>query len=290
MREIVWRIEDDRPRAELPGDPETARARLEDGNATFAALFSDTDGDDRQVVHVTPDELGVSTTGQPPAQRPFAAVLACADARAPVELLLSQRANDLFVVRVAGGVLSEAALGSLDFAIGNLPTVRLTLSLGHTGCGAVVAAVTTYLDPGSYLRLSYSRPLLALVQNLLGSVRLADSVLREVHGSEVSQRPGYRAALTELGVIANAGANAVTIRERVAQQKPDHDVLTAFGVYDLLSREVGLPGTTSAWAAGLVVAPDDVPAFVHLMHEVAFGPRITGLLEDDATSGAAVTS
>lgn len=294
MREIVWRIGDpDAPREPQPGDPGSARKRLEVGNHAFAELFTEGEasgadaGQDRRLVQLAPEELGVSPTGGILQQRPFAAVISCADARVPVELLLSQRANDLFVVRVAGGVLSEGSLGSLDFAIGKLPSVHLMLSLGHTGCGAVVAAVDTYLDPASYLKLAHSRPLLALVQNLLGSVRLADAALREVHGSEVGHRPGYRAALIELAVVANAATNATAIAERVQQQVDPTapPLLTVFGVYDLASRQVGIPGTTTPWAAGLVDAPVDVGDFTHLLHQVAFGPRMSAMIDDPMTTG-----
>lgn len=289
MREIVWRIGDpDTPREPQPADPGSARKRLEVGNQAFADLFGDGEasGADaeqaRRLVQLAPEELGVSPSGGILQQHPFAAVLSCADARVPVELLLSQRTNDLFVVRVAGGVLSEGSLGSLDFAMGKLPSVHLMLSLGHTGCGAVVAAVDTYLDPTTYPTLTHSRPLLALVQNLLGSVRLADSALREVHGSEAVHRPGYRAALVELTVAANAATNATTIAERVRQQVDPTapPLITVFAVYDLASRLVGVPGTTSPWAAGLVDAPVDVADFVHLLRQMAFGPRLTAMIDD----------
>jgi carbonic anhydrase len=206
MREIVWRIDDTATSREVePTDAASARLRLETGNQAFAKLF-DEGSLVKRIMSLTPADLGVSEDGTPPQQRPFATLLSCADARVPVELLLNQRANDLFVVRVAGGVLSEAALGSLDFAVDNLPTMKLIAVLGHTGCGAVGAAVDTYLDPPSYLSLTYSRPLLALVQNLLGAVRIADHALHQVHGPAVVSRPGYRSALNDLGVMASAAA------------------------------------------------------------------------------------
>jgi carbonic anhydrase len=282
MREIVWRIGDPSgTREESPSDAAEARAALEAGNADFAALF-DAEGDVQRIMQLAPSDLGVSETGEAPQQRPFATLISCADARVPVELLTNQQANDLFVVRVAGGVLSEGALGSLDFAVGNLPTVRLTVSLGHTRCGAVAAAVDTYLDPPAYLALGHSRPLLALVQNLLGSVRLADHALHEVHGAGVDQRGGYAAALNELSVVANAGANASAIAGRISRRAElaDPVVTTVFGVYDLVSRQIGLPGSTTDWTPGLVDAPPDGPAFVRLLREVAFGPRLTRLLDE----------
>jgi carbonic anhydrase len=73
-------------------------------------------------------------------QSPFAAVLACSDSRVPVETVFGQGAGDLFVIRVAGNVLGEPQIGSLEFAVDELG-VPLILVLGHTGCGAVKAAM-----------------------------------------------------------------------------------------------------------------------------------------------------
>lgn len=284
MREIVWQIGDaTTPREPQPSDPQKAKSRLEKGNVAFTALFDEGSGATRRLVQLAPEELGVSGTGEAPEQRPFAGVLSCADARVPVELLLSQRANDLFVVRVAGGVLSEGTLGSLDFAVAKLPSLQLTLSLGHTGCGAVSSAVDTYLDPPSYLAMGDSRPMLALVQNLLGAVRLAAHTLEAVHGPDVDQRPGYRAALTDLAVVANAGLVASAIAVRIGRYggPGSQRIQTFYGVYDLVSRQVGLPGSATEWAAGLTQAPVEPEPFAHALREMAFGPRVTTMLDDD---------
>ena len=74
------------------------------------------------------------------AQRPFAAVVTCADSRVAPELLFDQGIGDLFVVRTAGGVLDAAGLGSVEYAVSHLG-VRLVVVLGHTRCGAVQAAL-----------------------------------------------------------------------------------------------------------------------------------------------------
>ena len=73
-------------------------------------------------------------------QRPFAAILVCADSRVPAEIVFDQGLGDLFVVRVAGPVADEAVLGSLEFAVTAL-AVPLILVLGHERCGAVQATV-----------------------------------------------------------------------------------------------------------------------------------------------------
>lgn len=281
MREIVWRIgEGADTRGAMPTDAAAAIDRLETGNKAFAELF-DEGGLATRIMPLTPADLGVSADGTAPTQTPFAALLSCADARVPVELLFNQRTNDLFVVRVAGGVLSEAALGSLDFAVDNLTTVKVTVVLGHTGCGAVAAAVDTYLNPPAYLDLTHSRPLLALVQNLLGSVRLADHSLHQVHGPEVTQRAGYRDALLSLAVVANAAASSASLAERIARRTPawQDRMGAAFAVYDLVGRRVGLPGTTSHWVHGLLTAPRDGSSLAQALDEIAFGPYVTEMLD-----------
>jgi carbonic anhydrase len=73
-------------------------------------------------------------------QHPVAAVLSCADSRVPPELVFDQGLGDLFTVRVAGNVVDDAILGSLEYAAEHLH-VPVILVLGHTGCGAVQATI-----------------------------------------------------------------------------------------------------------------------------------------------------
>ena len=73
-------------------------------------------------------------------QKPFAAILSCADSRAPSELIFDQGLGDLFVVRVAGNVAEETQVGSLEFAVEQLGA-KLIVVMGHSFCGAVTAAL-----------------------------------------------------------------------------------------------------------------------------------------------------
>lgn len=75
------------------------------------------------------------------AQHPYAAVLACSDSRVPVEYLFDMGVGDLFVVRVAGNVIGTQESASLEYAVEHMH-VPLLLILGHTGCGAVSAALS----------------------------------------------------------------------------------------------------------------------------------------------------
>jgi carbonic anhydrase len=79
-------------------------------------------------------------------QHPFAVVLGCADSRVAPEVVFDQGLGDLFVVRVAGGVVGDVIVGSIEFAATRFG-VPLVMVLGHERCGAVQAALeTTHLE------------------------------------------------------------------------------------------------------------------------------------------------
>jgi carbonic anhydrase len=107
--------------------PAQALGRLRDGNARFAANGMKARDWSAKVI--------ATATGQ----YPFAAVLACMDSRAPIEIVFDQGIGDVFGVRVAGNVVNDDELGSLEYAakVG----VKLLVVLGHTGCGAVKGAL-----------------------------------------------------------------------------------------------------------------------------------------------------
>lgn len=73
-------------------------------------------------------------------QKPFAAILSCMDSRAPVEILFDQGIGDVFSVRIAGNIISENVLGSLEYAVA-VTGSKLIMVMGHTNCGAVKGAV-----------------------------------------------------------------------------------------------------------------------------------------------------
>ncbi|MGH2597817.1 MAG: carbonic anhydrase, partial [Dehalococcoidia bacterium] len=73
-------------------------------------------------------------------QRPFAAIVACADSRVPPEVVFDQGLGDLFDCRVAGNFVDLGIAGGIEFAVGVLG-VSAVLVLGHEECGAVKAAI-----------------------------------------------------------------------------------------------------------------------------------------------------
>ena len=77
-------------------------------------------------------------------QQPYATILGCSDSRVPPELIFDANFGELFIVRVAGNVVSPEAMGSLQYAGAHLHT-PLFVVLGHEGCGAVKAALDSKL-------------------------------------------------------------------------------------------------------------------------------------------------
>ena len=80
-------------------------------------------------------------------QHPIATVLGCVDSRVPPELIFDQGVGDLLTVRTAGQSLAGVALGSIEFGVRALG-VPLVVVLGHTGCGAVAAALSEFRHDG----------------------------------------------------------------------------------------------------------------------------------------------
>src|SRR5215470_7062197 len=75
-------------------------------------------------------------------QRPYATILGCSDSRVPPEWVFDTGLGELFVIRVAGNILSPEVAGSLQYAGSYLET-PLFVVLGHEGCGAITAALAT---------------------------------------------------------------------------------------------------------------------------------------------------
>ena len=75
-------------------------------------------------------------------QQPYATILGCSDSRVPPELVFDAGFGELFIIRVAGNVISAEIMGTLQYAGMHLHT-PLFVVMGHRGCGAVGAALET---------------------------------------------------------------------------------------------------------------------------------------------------
>jgi carbonic anhydrase len=277
--EVIYRFDPDHPpRRNPPRTPAAARQRLVAGNLAFSELL-DSRGGSARVIPLDPRDVGHGAEpGVVPEQTPFAAVLGCSDARAPVEMIFQRQSNDLFVVRVAGNGVGSAPLGSLRYAASTFTrSLRLLVVLGHSQCGAVTAAVDALITPDSYLPLAANQPLRSIVDSILVAVRKAYLALEAAHGRGVVRRPGYRAALIETSVALNACLGAFALKRDLESRS--RRVL--FGCYDLTTRLVGLPlsPVDPRPQVGLFSPPAGDAELRGLAGRVAASARVLGLLE-----------
>ncbi|AWM41600.1 Carbonic anhydrase [Gemmata obscuriglobus] len=265
---------------EAPRTPEEVVLRLLAGNARFVCVAAP---------HVPAGSTVPPTAAAAPApaapvpkQAPFCAVLGCSDARVPSELVFEAGPNELFVVRVAGNVLGDECLGSLEYALHNFrDSLRLLLVLGHTGCGAVTAAVDAYLNPTGRNSTAFTRSLRAVVNHVLVAVRSGALSLEECWGAGVQSEPGYRDALIEISVYLNAAMTAYQLREEVRTSE-ESGTRTMFAVFDLATCQVIGPDLDPATddTGKLSPAPADPDELIALGHQVAASPMVSRHLSD----------
>jgi carbonic anhydrase len=282
--EITYHCGDDAAGAARvrPADAGAARRRMDEGNRAFAELFARADepsASARRVIPISRQDFGLGEAGAgAPTQHPFAAVLGCADARVPIELIFNEGPNDLFVVRVAGNTLGDDVRGSLKYALEHLgESLKLIVVLGHSGCGAVTAAVDVFLDPAGYLALISKYSIRMLVDRLQLVVQASARKMQAVFGPDVTRRPGYREALIEVSIVTNAALAAHTLGRDLGAE-PAHGVRTAYGVYLLTERTVWAPRCRSDEVSGLATPPGDAHAFGEFMDAVLRSQRIASLL------------
>ena len=107
--------------------PQTAHQMLVEGNERFVANKKASRNLNQQILDTSEG------------QYPFAAVLSCIDSRVPAEIVFDQGIGDIFSARVAGNIINEDILGSLEYSC-KVAGSKLIVVLGHTKCGAVTAA------------------------------------------------------------------------------------------------------------------------------------------------------
>lgn len=140
-------------------------------------------------------------------QEPFAVVLACADSRVTPEIVFDQGLGDLFVIRVAGNVVTPEVAGSVEYAVEQLAT-RLVVVLGHSSCGAVQATLAALEDPGANL----SQDLRSLVD------RIAPAAESLLGASAPPDRKALVAAAVEVNVrnsVAALGSSSPAVARRM---------------------------------------------------------------------------
>ena len=121
-----------------PWTSEQALQRLKEGNARFV-------NGEAHFPTVQKEVLADLTQGQ----QPYATILGCSDSRVPPEVIFDAHLGELFVIRVAGNVLGNSILGTLQYAGSHLKT-PLFVVMGHEGCGAVQAALASRFEGASH--------------------------------------------------------------------------------------------------------------------------------------------
>ena len=270
-----------------PANVEEALTALLEGNLRLVNLVqqmqSATLGESPEtatIVPISPVSLGLPIwAGATLDQQPFAMVLGCSDARVPIESIFDQSFNEMFVVRVAGNVLGTEGLGSFDYAVRHLGRgMQIVAVLGHTGCGAVTAAVDTYLSPNEYADVSFSHALRTLVDRVMIAVRGASKSIDRHFGQEIQEHPQYRAALIDVAVYLNAAITAFDLRQELNEVGSD-DIAVYYGVCDLQTMLVtSAPVTDDTTGPDLRLAPCDADEFVALGTQLVERLVASGLL------------
>ncbi len=146
--------------------PQLAHQVLAEGNQRFVAGDS-INRDLRMQVNQT-------STGQ----FPFAVVLSCIDSRVPVETVFDQGIGDIFSARVAGNIVNEDVLGSIEYGC-KVAGSKLILVLGHTKCGAVTAACNG-------VELGNITPLLSKIKPAVDAIKTGDEKMTSEQIEDVS--------------------------------------------------------------------------------------------------------
>jgi carbonic anhydrase len=191
--------------------PAEAIAKLKEGNGRYTS---------GNLQH--PGQTTDRRTELAKSQHPFAIILSCSDSRVPPEIVFDQGLGDLFVVRVAGNVIDDHALGSIEYAVDHLGA-RLIVVLGHQSCGAVKAAKETIAAKGkapghiqslvtaiqpaveATVKGDLEATVEANVKNVVQAVRTSTPILKpKVDSGEVQVIGGYYSLDT--GAVAFLGA------------------------------------------------------------------------------------
>ncbi len=160
-------------------------------------------------------------------QFPEAVIVSCLDSRVPVEQIFNKCVSDLFVARVAGNVMNEDIVGSLEFAV-LVNGVKLVMVLGHTSCGAVQGCCNG-VELGSLTQL------LNKIKPAFEAVKLEYGEGADIESAEFINRVGEKNA--EL-----AAEQLLKSSPLIAEQVAAGKVKVVSGIYDLESQLVSLIG------------------------------------------------
>ncbi|AMV31013.1 Bicarbonate transporter BicA [Pirellula sp. SH-Sr6A] len=114
-------------------------------------------------------DLGLQLAGASQGQHPLAVILSCIDSRSPAEIIFDLGIGDIFTVRIAGNVVREKVIGSIEYACA-VAGAKLIVVLGHTQCGAVNSTIKFVSERKSALEVTGCQNLDILVREIQKSV------------------------------------------------------------------------------------------------------------------------
>eukprot|EP00403_Amphidinium_massartii_P040330 CAMPEP_0178451802 /NCGR_PEP_ID=MMETSP0689_2-20121128/43889_1 /TAXON_ID=160604 /ORGANISM="Amphidinium massartii, Strain CS-259" /LENGTH=721 /DNA_ID=CAMNT_0020077433 /DNA_START=76 /DNA_END=2237 /DNA_ORIENTATION=+ len=164
-------------------------------------------------------------------QNPIAAILGCADSRAPVEILFDMRPGDLFVLRTAGNAIANAKgslIGSAEYAIAHLHT-KLLVVTGHTKCGAVTEAVKAIRANVDLKQVAGS------IGNVLANIAdAAAEAVQQLPHATVSEQVNLATKLNVFDTVRRLIAYSDIVKRGVATM----DLQVHGAIYDIFSGKV----------------------------------------------------
>lgn len=139
---------------------------LKNGNSEFVHGIFNLKGIDSSL------RIRIST-----AQHPRAIILTCSDSRVVPELIFDKGLGDLFVIRVAGNIVDDAVIGSIEYAVEHLQT-PLVVVMGHKNCGAIEAAIADLQSPENKIN-DHIRTLTDKIEQAIATVKLDEPDFRK---------------------------------------------------------------------------------------------------------------
>ena len=150
-------------------------------------------------------------------QFPFATILSCIDSRTSAELIFDQGLGDIFSIRIAGNVLNEDILGSMEYAC-DIAKSKIIVVLGHTNCGAIISACNN-VDIGH---------ITSLLRKIKPAIESEVTILNERNGNNVN--------FVKSVCINNVNLSIMQIREQnviITDVERNGDILIISGLYSV---------------------------------------------------------
>jgi carbonic anhydrase len=145
-------------------------------------------------------------------QHPLAVILSCIDSRTSAELVFDQGLGDVFSIRIAGNILNEDILGSMEFAC-KVVGVKIIVVLGHTKCGAIKGAVNDVKLGNLTHLLKKITPVVEKTKETCGHLNFSDAEMTDavastnirVVASQIVERSPILREMLEAGEIGIVG-------------------------------------------------------------------------------------